>query len=57
MYYNSRTCTSFNVRHFSPKEIHGFAIPTSRSSDQKHTTEVKPFSFDKRDQLLLTKKD
>lgn len=39
----------------TPTEIHGFAIPTSQSSDQKHTTEIKPFSFDERDQLIPKK--
>jgi len=36
----------------TPTEIHGFAIPTSESSERKHTTEIKPFSFDERDQLI-----
>jgi hypothetical protein len=36
----------------TPTEIHGFAIPTSESSDWKCTTEIKPFSFDERDQLI-----
>jgi len=39
------------------KEIHGFGIPASGSTDWKRTTEVQPFSFDARDQLLLKKKE
>jgi hypothetical protein len=35
-----------------PTEIHGFAIPTSVSSDQKCTTEIKPFSSDARYRFL-----
>jgi hypothetical protein len=42
---DSKKCTT-------PTEIHGFAIPTSESSDQKCTTEIQPFSFDERDQLI-----
>ena len=36
----------------TPTEIHGFAIPTSESSDRRSTTELKPFNFDERDQLI-----
>jgi hypothetical protein len=36
-----------------PTEIHGFAIPTSRSSVQKRTTEIELFSSDTRYQLIL----
>jgi hypothetical protein len=39
------------------KEIHGFGIPASASTDWKRTTEVQPFSFDARDQLFLKKKE
>jgi hypothetical protein len=39
-------------KHTTPTEIHGFAIPTSESSDRKCITEIKPFSFDERDQLI-----
>jgi hypothetical protein len=42
---DSKKCTT-------PIEIHGFAIPTSESSDRKCTTEIKPFSFDERDKLI-----
>jgi hypothetical protein len=43
---DSKKCTK-------PTEIHGFAIATSRSSDRKCTTEIKPFSSDARYQLIL----
>ena len=39
------------------KEIHGFGIPATGSTDWKRTTDVQPFSFDARDQLLLKKKE
>jgi hypothetical protein len=39
------------------KEIHGFGIPASAASGWKRTTEVQPFSFYERDQLLLKKKE
>jgi len=39
------------------KEIHGFGIPATGSAVWKRTTEVKPFSFDAKDQLLLKKKE
>jgi targeting protein for Xklp2 len=41
----------------TPKEIHGFGIPASISTFWKGTAEVQPFSFDGRDQMLLTKKE
>jgi len=39
------------------KEIHGFGIPATGSTDWKRTTEVQPFSFDARDQMLMKKKE
>jgi hypothetical protein len=39
------------------QEIHGFGIPATGSTIWKHTTEVQPFSFDARDQMLLKKKE
>jgi len=41
----------------TPKEIHSFGIPATLSTDSKRMTEVQPFSFDARDQLLLKKKE
>ena len=41
-----------NKKCTTPTDIHSFAIPTSESSDRKHTNEIKPFSFDERDQLI-----
>jgi hypothetical protein len=39
------------------KEIHGFGIPASVSTFWKRKTEVQPFSFDERDQMLLKQKE
>jgi hypothetical protein len=54
-------CTILQVKDgekcLTQKEIYGFGIPASGSSDWKRTTEVQPFSFDVRDQLLLKKRE
>jgi hypothetical protein len=39
------------------KEILNFGIPTGVSTFWKRKTEVQPFSFDERDQMLLKQKE